>query len=155
MLSNSLSCVNAVENRNLENLLVVEILEFVHQQLHVDRRITFVWVPSHIGTTGNTAVDSVVKAGVSLAISNAEIPHTDFKPLISSHVKSCWQLSWNSDMNKKLFKIQPVIKQFIANHLPRRYEILIYRLRAGHTYLAHSNPLCCETHRSVIFATFV
>jgi hypothetical protein len=41
ILSNSLSCVNAVENRNLENPLDVEILEHVHQQLHVDRRITF------------------------------------------------------------------------------------------------------------------
>jgi ribonuclease HI len=87
--SDSLSCVNAVENRNLENPLVVEILERLHQQLQVDRRITFVWVPSHIGIAGNTATDAVTKAGVSLPISNAEIPHTDFKLLISSHVRNC------------------------------------------------------------------
>jgi ribonuclease HI len=66
--SDSPSCVNAVENRNLENPLVVEILERVHQQLHLDRRITFVWVPSQIGIAGNTAVDAVAKAGVSLPI---------------------------------------------------------------------------------------
>jgi ribonuclease HI len=90
ILLDSLSCVNAVENRNLANPPVVEILERVHQQLHVDRRITFVWVPNHIGIAGNTAVDAVAKAGVSLPISNAEIPHTDFKPLISSHVKNGW-----------------------------------------------------------------
>jgi ribonuclease HI len=86
--SDSLSCFTAVEYRNLENPLVVEVLERVHQQLHVDRSITFVWVPSHIGIAGNTAVDAVAKAGVSFPISNAEIPHTDFKPLISSHVKN-------------------------------------------------------------------
>jgi ribonuclease HI len=74
MLSDSLSCNNAVVSSNLENPLVVEILERVHQQLHVDRRITFVWVPSNIGIAGNTAVDAVAKAGVSLPISNAEIP---------------------------------------------------------------------------------
>jgi hypothetical protein len=79
ILSDSLSCVNAVENRSLDNPLVVEILERVYQHLHVDQRITFVWVPSH---TGNTAVDAVAKAGVSLLISNAEIPHTDFEPFI-------------------------------------------------------------------------
>jgi ribonuclease HI len=78
ILSDSLPCVTAVENRNLENPLVVEILERVHRQLHVDRRITFVWVPSHKGIAGNTAVDAIAKAGVSVPISNAEIPHTDF-----------------------------------------------------------------------------
>jgi ribonuclease HI len=59
---------NAVENGNLENPLVVEILERIHQQLHVDRRITFMWIPSHIGIAGNTAVDAVAKVGVSLPI---------------------------------------------------------------------------------------
>jgi ribonuclease HI len=93
ILSDSLSCVNAVANRNLQNSLVVEILECVHQQLRLNRRITFVWIPSHIGIAGNSAVDAVAKAGVSLPVSNAEIRHTDFKPLISSHVKTCWQLS--------------------------------------------------------------
>jgi ribonuclease HI len=145
ILSDSVSCVNAVENRNLENRLVVEILERVHQQLHVDRRITFVWVPNHMGIAGNAAVDAVAKAGVSLPISNAEIPHTDFKPLISSHVKNCWQLCWNSDNNNKLFKIQPVIKSVIVkvNRLPRRDETL--NQCVGHIYLIHSYLLRRET----------
>jgi hypothetical protein len=49
-----------------------------------------VCVPGHIGITGNTAVDAVAKVSVSLPISNAEIFHTDFKPLISSHVINFW-----------------------------------------------------------------
>jgi hypothetical protein len=104
-----------------------------------------VWVPSHIGIAGNTAVDAVAKAGASLPISNAEIPHTDFKPLISIHVKNCWQLCWNLDTNNKLFKIQPEIKSVIVNRLPRRDGILIHRLRVGHTYLTHSYLLRRET----------
>jgi hypothetical protein len=138
-MSDSLSCVYAVHNRNLESPLIVESLERVHQQLHVDRRITFGWVPSHRGIAGNTAVDAVAKADVSLPISNAEIPHKDFKPLISSHIKNCWQLCWNSDTNNKLFK------SFVVNRLPRRDKILIHRLRVGHTYLTHSYLLRRET----------
>jgi ribonuclease HI len=82
ILSDSLACVDAVEYRSLEYPLVAEILESVHQHLHVDQRFSFVWVPSHIGIAGNTAVDAVAKAGVSLPISNPKILHTDFKPLV-------------------------------------------------------------------------
>jgi hypothetical protein len=104
-----------------------------------------VWLPSHIGIAGNTAVDAVARAGVSLPISNAEIPHTDFKPLISSPVKNCWQPCWNSYTNNKLFKIRPVIKSFVVNRLPCRDDILLHRLRVGHTYLTHSYLLRRET----------
>jgi ribonuclease HI len=88
ILSDSLSCVNAVENRNLENPLVVENLERVHQQLQLDQRITFVWVPSHIGIAGNMGVDAVAKAGVNLPISNAETPHRVQTTHIESREKS-------------------------------------------------------------------
>jgi hypothetical protein len=53
------------------------------------------WVPSHIDIAGNMVVDAIAKADVSLPISSAEkpeIPHTELKPLILSHIKNCWQL---------------------------------------------------------------
>jgi ribonuclease HI len=141
ILSDSLSCINAAENRNLETLRTLSLSKSWNVYTS---GYTFLWVPSHIGIAGNIAVDAIAKAGVSIPISNAEIPHTDFKPLISSNVKSCWQLCWNSDTNK-LFKIQPVIKSVIVNRLPRRDEILIDRLRVRHTYLTHSYLLPRET----------
>jgi hypothetical protein len=89
-------------------------------------------VRRHLGIAGNTAVDAVAKASVSLPISNAEIPLTGSKPLISSHIKNCWQLCWNSDIKSMLFTMQPIIKSFIVNRLPRRDEMLIHRLLIGH-----------------------
>ena len=59
ILSDSLSCVEAIKNRHLQNLLIVKILECLHQQLRSNRSITFVWVPSHIGIAGNTAADAM------------------------------------------------------------------------------------------------
>jgi len=47
ILSDSLSCVEAIKNRNLQNPLIVEILERLHQKLNSNRSITFVWVPIH------------------------------------------------------------------------------------------------------------
>jgi hypothetical protein len=111
-----------------------------------------------MGITGNTAVDAIAKAGVTLPISNAEISHTDFKPLMSSHVLNCWQLCWNSDTNNKLFKIQPVIKSVIVNRLLRRDEIFIVCVSDTHILGLPTHTCdCCavKLHQSAIFATFV
>lgn len=156
ILTDSLSCVTAIDNRNLQNTLVVDILERIHEQSTLNRKITFVWVPSHIGIAGNTAADAIAKSAVNLQISNIQIPYTDFKPLVSNHANTCWQRSWNSNINSKLFKITPTIKPYIINHLPRRDEVLIHRLRMGHTYLTHSyllhreNPPECDVCRVTV-----
>ena len=130
--------MEAIKNRHLQNPLIVETLERLHQQLRCDRSITFVWVPSHIGIAGNTAADATAKAALNLPMSNTKIPHSDLKSLVSSYVKSCWQNSWNAEPNNKLYKIQPAIAPLVNSHLPRRDEALIHRLRVGHTHLTHS-----------------
>mgnify|MGYP006359885113 CR=1 FL=1 len=70
ILSDSLSCVEAIKNRHLQNPLIVEILELLQQQLRCDRSLTFVWVTSHIGIAGDTAADASAKAALNLLKSN-------------------------------------------------------------------------------------
>jgi hypothetical protein len=98
-----------------------------------------VWVPSQIGISGNTTVDAVAKASVSLPILNAEISNTGFKPLVLSHVKNCWQLSWNFGYQRKALQ-NTARKQIICCQPSATYrdEILNRRMRVGHTYLNHS-----------------
>jgi ribonuclease HI len=64
--SDSLSCVKAIKNRNLNSPLIVEILERLHQQLRCQPSITFVWIPSHIGIAGNTVADVTAKPALNL-----------------------------------------------------------------------------------------
>ena len=56
-----------------------------------------------------------------------------------------WQDSWNTEINNKLHIVQPLIKPPVFNRVPRRDEILIHRLRVGHTYLTHSYLLHKES----------
>jgi ribonuclease HI len=86
ILSDSLSCINSIENKDFQNPFIVEILE---RLLNTGVCITFVWVPSHIGIAGNTAADATAKAGLCLQISNSLIPYSDLKPLITSHLNNC------------------------------------------------------------------
>ena len=84
----------------------------------------------------------MAKSALCLSVSSSQkIPYLDLKPLISNYVSKSWQESWNAEINNKLHRIQLVIKPLVLKHLPRRDEIIIHRLRVGHTYLTHSHLL--------------
>jgi ribonuclease HI len=76
ILSDSLSCINSIENKDLQNPFIVKILDRLHKLLSTGVCITFVWVPSHIGIAGNTAADATAKSGLCLQISNSLIPYS-------------------------------------------------------------------------------
>ena len=69
---------------------------------------------------------------------NTPVPYTDFISLIKTYVDKRWPLSWDKEVNNKLYNIQPLIHTQPLCNLPRRDEILIHRLRVGHTHLTHS-----------------
>lgn len=154
IISDSYSCIKSIENRNSQNPLITKILDHLHEIIKSKCKLVFVWVPSHIGIAGNTVADAAAKAALNIPNSNICVSHSDFKPLISNHIKKCWQKSWDSEPNNKLKKIQPSIEPFVINRLPRRDEIIIHRLRVGHTYLTHSyllykeNPPECDVCQS-------
>lgn len=138
ILSDSLSCLQSIENRNLQNPLILEILENLDEKLISGRNITFVWVPSHVGIAGNTAADATAKAALCLQKSNSLVPYSDFKPLINTYAIKCWQQSWNAELDNKLHKIQNSVNSSVQYKLARRDEVILHRLRVGHTYLTHS-----------------
>ena len=81
------------------------------------------------------------------------IPCTDFLPKVKNYIKNLWQNRWEfkhqRERSIKLFHINPDISTFYINGLSRRDEIIIHRIRIGHTRLTHSYlmeeaplPLC-------------
>jgi hypothetical protein len=112
--------------------------------------ITFIWIPSHIGVEGNGAADATAKAALNLKMSLSPVPYSDFKPLVSAYVNSLWQKCWDGETNNKLHRLQPVIGKYRHGKLTRRDELVIHRLRVGHSHLTHSYllkkelPLVCE-----------
>jgi kelch-like protein 2/3 len=138
LLTDSLSCLQSIENRKLNHPLILEILNRLHQIISLGKHVVFVWLPSHVGLAGNTAADASAKAALCLPEADAPVPFSDYYPVINSHIRSAWQQSWNDETNNKLHAIEPVLKQPKPYHLPRRDELLIHRLRIGHTHLTHA-----------------
>ena len=97
------------------------------------------WVPSHVGLSGNCAADAAAKAALNLTASAVSVPFTDFQARINCYVKQKWQREWDGETNNKLHAIEPVIHGAATIYkIPRRDDILIHRLRLGHTYAMRS-----------------
>jgi len=138
-LSDSLSCLQSLQNQDLSHPLIAEIL------CHVHSSVVFMWVPGHVGLAGNSAADSAAKDAVLLPVSSMTVPHSDYKSLIRLQALRQWQLHWNCETENKLHLIEPRVNVINIFRLPWRDEIIIHRLRIGHTYLAHGHLLRGET----------
>ena len=56
-LSDSLSCLQSLRNRDLSHPLIADILCRVHVLLERGAKVAFMWVPSHVRLAGNSAAD--------------------------------------------------------------------------------------------------
>ena len=77
------------------------------------------------------------------------------KPRINKFLHTKWQQQWSNNIHYKLFQIQPTLGEWRpASRKSWREQVVISRLRIGHTRLTHSfilkqepQPLCltCQT----------
>ena len=110
--------------------------------LSKNNSIVLTWVPSHIGIQRNERTDKAAKKGLQTHISNIKIPYIDLKPLINKFILKKWQKSWNNQTQNKLHHIQDTIGEWPAGYRRnRKEEVIISRLRIGHTYITHSHLL--------------
>jgi Reverse transcriptase-like len=107
VMSDSLSCLQSMENRHFYNPLILEIIMRVHGLLSNDHNVTFMWLRSHVGLAGNVAVDAAANAAVTLAPRASVIPYSDFNPVIKSYAAAKWQKYWDAELSNKLCRIQP------------------------------------------------
>jgi hypothetical protein len=115
------------------------------------------WVPSHIGITGNEIADKAANLAFRI------IPHPTSSDLSTNDIKSSikhktytrWQKFWDTiPLSNKLKTIKKDIKKWTPPyHLNRRQEVVITRYKIGHSLLTHSfllnknpPPTCDECH---------
>ena len=158
--TDSLSAMQALEGETTDNPIIVSLLEKL-SRLCERADIVFCWLPSHVGISGNEEVDKAAKDALSLDVLPFKVPFTDFKPLINNFIKNVWQQSWSdpANQNNKLFAIKPSLGEWLPGlRTNRREEIILARLRIGHSHITHSyllkgeeEPQCipCNTPLSI------
>ena len=82
-------------------------------------------------------VDQQAKTSLSLEPTSFKIPFSSFKPSINKDVLEEWQTSWNNSIWNKLLEIKPTIgeDQSVVRNIPN--EVVLARVRLGHTRVTH------------------
>ena len=158
IFSDSLSVLKALNHTSSKNSQIQKLLE-KHHKIANTKEILFCWLPSHVGIIGNEIADRKAKDSLHLNMSTFEIPFNSFKPPINRYILSEWQKSWDTATFNKLHAIKPVVgNNSSAIRNVRREDVVITRLRIGHTRFTHSyilnreeQPFCiaCNQHITV------
>ena len=142
--SDSMSCLQAIEGEDTENPFICHIMNLLWSLSDKGIRVRFCWVPSHCGIDGNERVDQLAKKTLDQDIDPlASVHYTDMKPLVNSYIQKMVQTKWDVAVHgRDRFLVKPTLgppKKF--QHLTRAEEVVITRLRIGHTKATKSHIL--------------
>ena len=136
IFSDSFSVLQALNHTSSKNPQIQNIL--LKHTISKYKTILYCWIPSHIGIRNNEQVDKKAKESLNLEQTVFKIPFNNFKPFINRYIFDKWQTSWNERPFNKLKEIKLVIKESKSVISNIRREVVLTRLRIGHTRITHS-----------------
>nr|CAH7733184.1 unnamed protein product [Callosobruchus chinensis] len=101
------------------------------------------WIPSHIGIRENERADQAAREASNSVDKDDDIP-TPYKDIVSyikCRVLQVWQHEWDQ-YTGHVKQIKPsILKQIYPKGLSRKEQVLLCRLRIGHTNVTHAHLL--------------
>ena len=138
--SDSRSAIEAIKNYSHKNNIVKQIKINLNKLYAKGLNIEICWIPAHVGIIGNEKADEAAKSAIGSPLYDIKLPAKDYTTKLNQIIKTKWQNQWDDEpINNKLKEIKPIVsfwKSSIQND--RKTEVLLTRLRLGHTRLTHS-----------------
>ncbi|KAI5753545.1 hypothetical protein M8J77_001177 [Diaphorina citri] len=156
IISDSLSCLQAIGNMFHENPLVKQVQE---EFSSTDSSIEFLWCPSHVGIAGNESADEEAKLAINNNITHHELFYDEIKVVTKKIFYEEWNTKWaNINPNEnKLRKIKDSVYPWKSSCRKSRLdEVCLMRMRVGHSKITHSHlfrreerPTCEQCQESM------
>lgn len=118
-----------------------------------NQQVTFLWIPGHCGIAGNVLADALANESALLPLPVDEpLPLGDALHLTKIRFAEHLQNQWDCTHSTHMYNIKPSLGVWPTCLQPtREREVILARLRCGHTRLTHSHlfdrtdPPICET----------
>lgn len=137
--SDSRSALEALQTYSSPNPIVVSIQRSLHDLRLRRIQVSLCWVPAHVGVAGNENADVAAKAAVTMTQLQPQLPLGDWVSSLKPYVMGLWQSEWSAQpRTNKLRTLKPSVNLWPSSLWPHRHlEVLLTRLRIGHTRLTH------------------
>lgn len=136
--TDSLSSLKALHLKSECEPLLGDILHMIIS-CNQDVTIRFCWVPSHIGIPGNEKADECASLAAQKSVKRINFPLKDSMRNVRLALASKWQQQWDSCTSNKLHLVKPIVGEWKScRHQERFIEVILCRLRIGHTHLTHN-----------------
>ena len=101
IFSDSLSVLTSLENKKLENPLIVKLLGTLDSMCSHKKKLCL--IPSHIGVRGNERADPAAKSDLVFGMEITSGLRSYLKLIISKFLHKKWQQQWDMNIHNKLF----------------------------------------------------
>ena len=142
--SDSRSAIEAIRSYCPRNALVCNIQFLLHNLIKKRISVVLCWIPGHVGLEGNEKADKAAKEAITFPKLTEDLPVEDIKIHVKNIVNNNWQQEWqNCPQQNKLRAIKETVKAWnSSSQSKRRDEVILTRLRIGHTNITHSFLMC-------------
>ena len=138
--SDSKAALIAIKSSNPSSMLVHQI-QLTTRMIMQRNKIIFLWVPGHVGIPGNRKADQLAKSGLQKEkLTNIPLTPEEAMQPVKAAIHKRIQLLWDAETKgRHMHSIKPQIREWSTSfHPSRKREVVIARLRMGHTFLTHS-----------------
>ena len=137
----SLQALSSIHNSSHPIVSQIRVLVTSLSSLPGNYILKFFWIPGHCGIQGNETADRLAKESLLFPARNdLDCPVNDVLNKLHENFRSFLQFDWNTVNHFHLHRIKPTLGHWPSAHQNTRLkEILLARLRLGHTKITHSH----------------
>ncbi|GBM24558.1 hypothetical protein AVEN_217133-1 [Araneus ventricosus] len=141
--TDSKSAIDALKALSISSHpLVTKCAELSNHLIEKGINIAFWCIPRHCGIKGNERADHAAKTAFLMKENFVQL--VDAQRAAQNLIIGSWKDIWEQETSSKLHEFHPCLKPLKLAGLNRRKEVVLSRLRIGHTRCTHKYLLCSE-----------